>query len=83
MANSSDVGRIAELTRYFFKCPPTKHILILMLASALLFPIAGSDIFSKTGFFIFLFAPALFTSIFSWRVVEKIGGVGGEGGCSL
>ncbi|HIJ99126.1 TPA: DUF2070 family protein [archaeon] len=68
------VSRIAALTRYFFRCPPTKHVIIVMLVSALLFPIAGNDIFSKTGFFIFLFVPAILTSIFSWRIVQKLGG---------
>ena len=75
MEDSGGVDRIAQLARYFFRCPPAQHVLTIMIVAALLFPISGSDIFSKTGFFIFLFVPAILTSIFSWKVVEKMGGV--------
>ncbi len=72
--NERDIGGIAALTRYFFRCPPAKHIVIVMFFSALLFPIAGSDIFSKTGYFVFLFIPAFLTSQLSWRAIQKLGG---------
>ncbi len=75
MTASGDIDRIAALTRYFFQCPPSKHIIIIMIISALLFPIAGNDLFSKTGFFIFLLIPAFLTSALSWRIVQKLGGI--------
>ena len=70
----SQLSRLQEFTRYFFKCPPSKHLFFVMLAAALLFPVAGNDLFSKTGYFIFLIVPAFLTSVLGWKTVKWLGG---------
>ncbi len=72
--NQGSADNLAKITKYFFASPSKKLLVFAMLFAALLFPFAGNDIFSKTGYAIFLIVPAILASVLGWRVAEKAGG---------